>query len=209
MIQSLTVLDETFSRFSNVGLHWNTGNPSTLCLYLVKKVLRKDIPIIFVDTLNHFEETYHFLKHLKEQWGLTLHVAKPKDNNVKEMIDDQDRCCQYHKTIPLLETVDKLGLDAVIVSTKWDDPPSRRNEASFREKQGPVWVHTLRHLSRQKVLVLCRTFNIPRNPLYEKGYPWIECKPCTHPHPEKNDERAERSEGKERVLKHLKDLGYF
>lgn len=208
-MKALEILVEAFNRFDNVGLSWSTGKDSTLCLYIVKEMLRKDIPIIFTDTLNHFDETYQFLELLKEKWRLNIHIAKPKKNKVDVMMKNRECCCHYHKTLPFLEKVNELDLDAIIVGIRRDEHPSRRDETYFSERQGHTRVHPILHLTWSDVLMFCSKYDIPMNPLYKKGYTSIGCQPCTFPNPLENEERAGRVQDKEKVLKHLRELGYF
>jgi phosphoadenosine phosphosulfate reductase len=206
--KSLEIIKEAFTKYEKVGLSWSTGKDSTLCLFLARK-LNPDLPVIFTDTYRHFPETYQFRDKIAREWNLSLHIARAETNRTDELINNRERCCHYHKTVPFQRKIEELGLKAVIVGIRWDEHPSRSDEDYFSQRESHVRIHPILHWRWKEVVEFTVANNLPMNPLYSKKYTSIGCTPCTEPNPEKKVERAGRAKDKEEIMRRLRALGYF
>lgn len=206
--KSLKFLKFASELFDKIGVAWSTGKDSTLCLYLFRK-LRKNFPVIFTDTYHHFPETYQFCDELAQKWDLNLHIAKAKKDKLQQLISDREQCCHYHKTLPFLEKVEELGLDAVIVGIRFDEHPSRSIEKTISKRDTHSRVHPIFYWTWVNVIEYSQLNNIPTHPLYQKGYTSIGCQPCTTISENQDVERSGRSQDKELVMLRLRQLGYF
>lgn len=206
--KSEEVIREALDRwYPKIGLLWNTGNDSTVNLFLTRR-FKRDLPILFVDTTQHFEETYRFRDRLAVEWHLNLVNILP-DVNPEEVIGDRDRCCHHLKTLPMLKKTTELGLEAVIVGTRWSKHPAKAKENYFSMRKGHYRVHPLLHWTDKDVWKFINMNHIPYNSLYRKGYHSAECQPCAKLTPPEDLKRSERETYKEKLKENLRALGYW
>ena len=84
------------------------GAESAVLLHMVSEVAPQ-LPVFFLDTGFHFDETLLFRRELAAQLGLTVLDLRPDQSIAQQaaahgpdLFDtDPDRCCQLRKTIPL------------------------------------------------------------------------------------------------------------
>ncbi len=205
--ESKRIIEEAFRRFDKIACAWSTGKDSTLCLYFARQV-DPHIPVIFTDTMHHFKETYMFRDELAKDWKLNLIVARAETDYFYEGVDRLE-CCHKMKTEPFLRTIAQLGFDAVIVGVRRDEHPSRADEDYFSPREGHTRVHPILHWRWREVEEYTIRNGIPRNPLYGMGYTSIGCEPCTSIPKIPGMERSGRDEDKERIMRRLRQLGYF
>jgi phosphoadenosine phosphosulfate reductase len=165
------------------------------------------VPVLFLQTGFHFPETEAFRDKLVRDWDLELIETKPTfgPEMQAEVVGpelyktDPDLCCHLNKVMPLEVALTDRGGWATGV--RRDQSPSRAKTQLFeRQELTPdlvVWkLNPLAHWTRAQVDEYARDNDVPRHPLYEKGYVSIGCAPCTKPVGEGvEDERAGRWEG--------------
>jgi phosphoadenosine phosphosulfate reductase len=124
---------------------------------------------------------------------------------------DREPCCHLLKTVAAKKAIIENGLEALIVGIRWDEQKSRSTETYYSPRTNPAHtrVHPILHFSWKEVWEYINLNNVPRNPLYEKGFTSIGCFTCTHPNPEGKIERGGRAQDKEQTMKRLRALGYF
>ncbi|MFQ6085324.1 MAG: phosphoadenosine phosphosulfate reductase family protein [Candidatus Bathyarchaeia archaeon] len=194
----------------NIGLLWTTEIGSTVALYLTRGIFR-DVPVLFVDTTLHFDETYEYRDRLVQLWGLNLTIVTPRGgyNQVKE---DREECCRLLKSEPMLRKMRDVGLEALIVGSIWNQNPGSSEEDYFSEVDGTgIWPHQIvrpvLHWREADLWTFVKTRNIPYSPLYDRGYEIIDCEPCsgrkTIPQGGKSEENTRK------ILERLRALGYF
>lgn len=69
------------------GLHQTTafGLTGLVAIDMLSKLTKSPPPLIFLDTLYHFPETYELVEDVKKRYGVPVHVYKPEGcSNVKE-----------------------------------------------------------------------------------------------------------------------------
>jgi len=213
--KSLKILEEAKLRFRNIGVAFSGGSDSLVVLDLTRMVL-DDFPVIFVDTYNQFKETYEYVEMVKKKWNLDLHVFRAEKNRVKELLLDRNytpeaifECCKYHKIDPLLKGVSTLKLDALVVGIRRAEHEERAKETYISPRKDHYRVHPILDWSRDDVLDYIAFYNLPINPLYNKGYTSLGCVWCTKPNPDPTKhERLGRDQRRERIQKVLREAGY-
>ena len=68
------------------------------------------IPVLFLDTVHHFAETYAYRDAIAERWTLNLvnlRAAEPQPGLWRE---STDRCCAVHKVGPLFAALEQYDL---------------------------------------------------------------------------------------------------
>lgn len=54
------------------------GLTGLVAIDMLSKITREPPPLIFIDTLFHFPETYQLVEEVKEKYGVHVHVYKPE-----------------------------------------------------------------------------------------------------------------------------------
>lgn len=154
------------------------------CMVLVHllRTLKPDIPVLFLDTVHHFAETYGYRDELVRRWGLnlvTLVADEPKPGLWQE---STDACCARHKVGPLFGALERH--DAWFTGLRREQSPSRASlsEVETFTLPGGKTIRKISPLARwttREVWEYARANDIPLLPLYEQGYTSIGCEPCT------------------------------
>jgi len=208
--KSLEVIKEALQKFyPKIAVVWSTSKDSTVMLFLVRKI-NPNVRVLFGDTTQHFKETYDFRDSIVKEWNLNLINLIP-DVSYDEVKGERERCCHHLKTVPALKAIEELGLKAVLVGIRWGEHPSRANEDYFSKRENPphYQVHPMLHWTEQEIWRFIKMYSIPYNPLYDKGYGSIECKPCTKIAPPGAPIRFRRAKDREEIMERLRKLGYW
>jgi len=235
--KSLKILEQGEKEFSKISLGFTGGKDSLVTLDLAAQVFQ-DLVLVFVDTGQHFEDVYDFVEWVSNERNFDVFYAKNDNllenatgtNQVnkknlseknKEELDkagfgdffigkDRGPCCHLLKTVPFKSAIKKLNVDAHINGIRWDEQESRSNEDYFSEREGHTRLHPILHWSEEDVWSYIEKKKLNYNPLYDKGYRSIGCKPCTNiVKKDTNNERSGRAQDKEKVMSRLRDLGYM
>ena len=173
------------------------GKPCITCSFQVEDMvvlhaLRQqvpDVPVIFLETGYHFQETYAYRDRLAKAWGLNIINAEARmpvaDQEAQFGIlnrTDPTRCCQLRKVEPLMLALESY--DIWFTGLRREQSPTRKNLQVVESHSLPtgkslrkvsplaawdwkqVWSYTLEH-------------KIEYLPLYDQGYRSIGCEPCT------------------------------
>jgi phosphoadenosine phosphosulfate reductase len=157
-----------------------------------------DIPVLFLDTVHHFAETYAYRDKLARRWRLrlvNLRAAEPSPGLWKT---STQACCAKHKVEPLFAALE--AYDVWFTGMRREQSPSRASleeEADFTLPTGKVVrkISPLARWSAADVQAYVRTHDIPLLPLYAQGYMSIGCEPCTSVPPDPLNPRSGRWQG--------------
>ena len=148
-----------------------------------------EIPVAFLDTGYHFEETLRTRDDLVTRVGIPLLNITPKQSVAEQDAEDgadlwsrdPDLCCRLRKVDPMEETL--VGYDDWITGLRIEAAPHRADTpvVSFDERRGVVKIAPLLHWSDVQLLRYTIENDVPVNPLVYQGYPSIGCATCTHP----------------------------
>lgn len=177
------------------------GAESAVLLHLLSKVAPQ-VPVFFLDTGFHFEETLLFRRELATRLGLTVLDLRP-DQSVDQQArtlgpelyrTDPDRCCQLRKTVPLRRALSSF--DGWATGVRRAQTPERAGtpmvEAREHDGRWLVKVAPLATWSDADVERYLHLHDLPQHPLVDEGYPSIGCAPCTSPVAPGEDPRAGR-----------------
>ena len=167
------------------------------CVVLVHMLreLKPDIPVLFLDTVHHFAETYTYRDQLAERWGLNLVNLRAADPSPGLWRQDTSACCGKHKVEPLFGALEQH--DVWFTGLRRDQSPSRANlqeEEPFTLPSGKVLrkISPLARWTTREVWAYAKAHDIPLLPLYAQGYTSIGCEPCTSLPLEAGNERSGR-----------------
>ncbi len=150
-------------------------------LHLLREV-EPNIPVLFLDTVHHFAQTYEYRDELARSWNLNLinlRASAPSPGLWQQSTDD---CCARHKVGPLFSALE--AYDVWFTGLRRQQSASRANLAEvepFRLPSGKTLtkVSALAAWTTKDVWTYAQAHEIPLLPLYELGYTSIGCEPCT------------------------------
>jgi phosphoadenosine phosphosulfate reductase len=165
--------------------------------------IQPDLPIFFIDTGYHLWETLMFREKIADEWRLNI-VDLNRDSRWdifvhqharKLPLEDPNLCCFLHKVQPMQNAL--KGYKAWISGIRRDQT-SVRAHAKFLELQedGLLKINPLLNWTKMDVNRYIEENNLPKHPLYEKGYRSVGCAPCTIAIGVNDDERAGRWAGR-------------
>lgn len=159
------------------------------------------IEIVLLDTQYLFAETQWFAEQLRTRLDLNLRVEHPAADVVPDNLwqTDTAACCDVRKVQPLARAI--AGKAAWITGVRRVDGPTRANApiASFDIGRGLVKVNPLATFTDDDMALYESLYELPKNPLSERGYPSIGCWPCTRPVAPGEDKRAGRWSGSDKT----------
>lgn len=180
------------------------GAESAVLLHLIAQA-DPSVPVLFLDTHKHFEETLAYRDELVARLGLTnMMVIEPdpkriadRDNTGLRWSWDPDGCCEIRKVEPLARAL--AGFDASITGRKGFQSETRSNLPRFEldrsDAQGRLKINPLAIWSPEDLASYFEAHDLPAHPLVGRGYPSIGCSPCTHAVTPGEDPRSGRWKG--------------
>lgn len=194
------VLRAAIEHVPNLALVSSFGAESVALLHLASMV-KRDLPVLFIDTEMLFTETLVYQQELGERLGLrNIQIIRAADIAEKDPDGtlhqrDPDACCAFRKTVPLQTALQ--GFDGWITGRKRFQSGTRAS-LPFFEVETPadaparIKVNPLAHWQASDVADYITENRLPRHPLVAQGYPSIGCAPCTSPVKPGEDPRAGR-----------------
>ena len=180
---------------------------SVVLLHMVSQI-NPSLKIFFLETGWHFKETLDFKNEVVKHLGLTNVINLKADSKKKETFDAQtggkpyevnpDYCCQINKVQPLEEVL--KDLDAWISGIRRSQSRARKDIKILEEYQSGLFkINPLANVTSGDIWWYIKEHNLPKHPLFDKGYLSIGCWPCTKPVQPGDDERSGRWAGKEKT----------
>ena len=156
------------------------------------------IPVIFLDTEDHFPETLAFVDQVSARYDTNLIVTKPGPDAV-DFPCGTGGCCQKRKVEPLKRAVS--GKAAWITALKRCDAPTRAAApiVGWDEAFGLVKINPMATWTDEDIASYERDHEIPVHPLIAQGYLSIGCASTTRPVQAGEDPRAGRWSGRGKV----------
>lgn len=189
------ILERALSLFDNIAISFS-GAEDVVLIDMAHRI-KKDIQVFSLDTGRLHPETYQFIERVRKHYGIAIDILSPDTAQVEALVkakglfsfyeDGHKECCDIRKVAPLRR---KLGtLDAWITGQRQDQNPATRAgvpvvqiDAAFSsEGHSLVKFNPLSHWSSADVWMYIRSYEVPYNPLHERGFVSIGCEPCTRP----------------------------
>ncbi|MCG0239323.1 MAG: phosphoadenylyl-sulfate reductase [Firmicutes bacterium] len=159
--------------------------------------------VFYLDTGLLFPETYGTRDRLLARYPVTVTRYAPRislEEQAEEYGDelwnrDPDRCCGLRKVEPLARAL--RGLRGWVTGIRREQAPTRASAqvVEWDHRHGLVKVNPLAAWTWDQVWAYIREHGVPYNPLHDRGYPSIGCRPCTRPVTPGEDLRAGRWPG--------------
>jgi phosphoadenosine phosphosulfate reductase len=179
-------------------------------LVAIHHAVKAEIPlaVFSIDTGLLFPETIALKDRLEAFFGIVIEPITPEQSVDQQAVEfgqalwerQPNLCCTMRKVIPLQKKLS--GLDAWITGGRRDQSSVRATaqvlelyEFDKLRAKNILKVNPLANWSRDEVWDYVRTYRIPYNPLIDRGFRSIGCKPCTRAVGWGEDERAGRWTG--------------
>jgi phosphoadenosine phosphosulfate reductase len=156
------------------------------------------IPVLFLDTVHHFAETYEYRDAIADRWRLNLVNLRAAEPSPGLWQTDTHACCARHKVGPLFAELERH--DVWFTALRREQSPSRASLTEvepFTLPSGKVLrkVSPLAGWTTRDVSEYAKAHAIPLLPLYEAGYTSIGCEPCTSRPSDPSNLRSGRWQG--------------
>jgi phosphoadenosine phosphosulfate reductase len=174
--------------------------------HLASRVL-PGVDVLFLDTGYHFAETIGTRDAVAATMPVTVRTIKPAQTVAEQdaaygprlFSRDPDLCCALRKVAPLEQSLQ--GMDAWITGIRRSQSSTRAaaRKLQLDARRGVVKVQPLVDWSDADCWRFIMENRIPYNPLHDRGFPSIGCRPCTSAVAVGEDERAGRWAGRDKT----------
>ena len=178
------------------------GAESAVLLALVAEI-DPAVPVLFLETGQHFPETLAYRSHLAATLGLRdVRDVRPQalaDRDPEGQLHafDPDACCALRKVEPLAEALRPFA--AWVTGRKQGQAATRAAMPLIEHEDGRVKINPLARWDARRIEAEMVRRGLPRHPLLGRGYPSIGCAPCTRPVGAGADPRSGRWAGTSKV----------
>lgn len=182
---------------SKLALTSSFQTQSLPLLHLVSRIC-PTIPVFFLNTGFHFEETIDFRDRLKRQLGINIvtleslcgHSAFLEQHGELHQTNP-NMCCYLNKVEPLQRALE--GYDAWISGIRREQTEARKNTPVISmQNNGLYKVCPMVNWTAGHVRAYIERYDLPEHPLLSQGYQSIGCEPCTKPVEAGEDARSGR-----------------
>jgi len=189
------ILEKALSLFDDIYISFS-GAEDVVLIDMAHKI-KKDIKVFSLDTGRLHPETYQYIDRVRKHYGITIEVMYPNTEALEKFTqekgffsfyeDGHKECCTVRKVAPLRRKL--ATMDAWITGQRQDQSPSTRDSVPAVQADtgfsGPgrnlVKFNPLANWTSEETWLYIRTWNVPYNPLHERGFISIGCEPCTRP----------------------------
>ncbi len=188
----------------DVALSSSFQTQSVPLLHMVSQAA-PEMPVLFLDTGFHFQETLTFRDQLVASLGLNLRVltARGRAEGLESKRPppyktDPDLCCYLNKTEPLRSA--QQGLAAWVTGIRRDQTHHRKKTPILAWlDRGLFKICPMATWTLAQVRSYIEEHGLAEHPLTHAGYRSIGCAPCTQPVADGGEERAGRWQGMEKT----------
>ncbi|MBI2993458.1 MAG: phosphoadenylyl-sulfate reductase [Gammaproteobacteria bacterium] len=209
------ILRLALGQFKRVAISFSGAEDVVLVDMAVK--IDPRVQVFSLDTGRLHPETYRFLEHVREHYGVQLEALAPESAALEKLVrekglysfyrDGHRECCGIRKVMPLRRKL--ATLDAWITGQRRDQSPGTRAavplveaDSAFSTPEHPlVKFNPLSRWSSAQVWDYIRENNVPFNELHNRGFISIGCEPCTRPVLPNQHEREGRWWWEEETIK--------
>jgi phosphoadenosine phosphosulfate reductase len=177
--------------------------PEGMTIIHMLSEIAPDTPIFNLDSGYQFQETLEMVSRINERYGIEVELKRAELSvEAYESLHggplydrNPSQCCHDRKIKVLRKAI--RGMHAWASGIRRDQSPDRAKApiVAWDTKFDLVKVSPLANWTTKNVWKMIADYDIPYNPLHDKGYTSIGCWPCTRPVLIGEDERAGRWSG--------------
>jgi len=184
-------------------------------LDMINKISREQnvkhiVPLIFLDTLYHFDETLELAQRCVDKYNVPLVTYKPAECDTSRDFEelhgqrlwetDEDAYDYLVKVEPARRAYSELNVSAIITGRRRSQKGDRAAIPIVEvDSTGLVKINPLAYWSFQRVWAYIKENDVPYNSLLHKGYKSIGDWHSSNPSAGNDNERSGRWEGKEKT----------
>jgi phosphoadenosine phosphosulfate reductase len=183
-------------RLGETAIVSSFGAESAVLLHYINNI-RPGLPVLFLDTGKHFDETLIYRDLLCQKLELNLQIVLPSQVDIEQEDPsgelhrlDPNTCCAIRKTFPLQDAL--VPYDSWISGRKRFQGRTRAALPIIERDGEKIKVNPLAIWSAEEVAAYLERHALPRHPLVSQGFPSIGCQPCTQAVKKGDDPRAGR-----------------
>ena len=209
----LRIIEWSAAQFGDeMVLSSSFGADSAVMIHLVHRV-KPAIRIIWVNTGYLFAETHAFMEQLRLRFDLRVWTYRTRNDPMAYLQSageenpawrkDIKACCAVNKNEPFERAMKELSPKAWLRGIRRDQTTNRadRRIIEWSERFNCHAISPLLDWNSREIHAYLKKYDLPRHPLWEKGYASIGCNPlsCTRAVGEGDDPRSGRWAGQEKV----------
>ena len=162
-------------------------------IHLVYEEVGLRVPVLFVDTGKLFPETLATRDRIVARYDIDLVETEPLGDHLP--VPPESHCCEYRKVRPMRRLLAEVRPTALLTGRGRFQAATRRMLPLIEWRERPIRVNPLVYWTQAEVERYVQENNVPYNPLYDRGYYSVGCRPCTRAVREGEDVRAGRWDG--------------
>jgi len=169
-------------------------------------IFKNNLPVkIFtIDTGRLFNEAYELLDRTTARYKKPVHVYFPEAADVEEFVatkginsfyesvDNRKGCCHIRKVKPLNRALKGAAVWITGLRAEQSNNRQAMPMIEWSEEKQLYKFNPLINWSYDEMIEYIKKFNVPYNPLHDKGFISIGCAPCTRAIEPGEDARAGR-----------------
>ncbi|MGI0488377.1 phosphoadenylyl-sulfate reductase [Pantanalinema rosaneae CENA516] len=187
------ILERALGLFDNIAISFS-GAEDVVLIDMAHRI-NPNVKVFSLDTGRLHSETYQFIDRVRKHYGITIDIMYPDAAQIEALVrekglfsfyeDGHKECCDIRKVAPLRRKLSTL--DAWITGQRKDQNPSTRATVPTVQVDGAfssgdrqlIKFNPLANWTSAEVWFYIRAYEVPYNPLHEKGFVSIGCEPCT------------------------------
>ncbi len=191
--QPKQIIKYALEKFDNIAISFS-GAEDVVLIDLALKA-NKNIQVFSLDTGRLHPETYAFIETVRKHYNIDIELISPKAEELEPFVkekglfsffeDGHQQCCAVRKINPLRRKL--ATTDAWITGQRKDQSPGTRQsidvfalDGGFKGVNDQLYkFNPLANWSSEDVWNYIKMFDVPFNPLHQKGFISIGCEPCT------------------------------
>lgn len=163
-----------------------------------------DISVFTLDTGRLFNETYELIEKTAWRYKIKIDICFPEKEAVEDMVrkhginlfyhsvEERKLCCGIRKVQPLDRALEGASVWITGLRSSQNHFRSHLPVAEWLPDKNIIKYNPLLHWSYEEVMNYIRLYEVPYNPLHDKGFVSIGCAPCTRAVASGEDPRAGR-----------------
>jgi phosphoadenosine phosphosulfate reductase len=169
-------------------------------------IFKNNLPVkIFtIDTGRLFNEAYELLDRTTARYKKPVHVYFPEAADVEEFVatkginsfyesvDNRKGCCHIRKVKPLNRALEGAAVWITGLRAEQSNNRQAMPMIEWSEEKQLYKFNPLINWTYDQMIEYIKKFNVPYNPLHDKGFISIGCAPCTRAIEPGEDARAGR-----------------